>query len=77
MKLFSTYFQKNTQVSHLMKVHPVGAVLFLMDGQMDEQMDEQTDKDMMKLTVTFCNSVNMPKNWKCQRHIKLKIDIEA
>jgi len=36
-----------------MKIHPVGAELFHVDGW----------KDMPKLIVTFCNSVNTSKNW--------------
>jgi hypothetical protein len=35
-----------------MKIHPVGAELFHADGW----------KDTMKLTVTFPNFVNTPKN---------------
>jgi len=35
-----------------MKIHPVGAQLFHVDGQ----------TDMMKLTVTSCNFANMLKN---------------
>ena len=42
---------KNTQVSNFMKIHPMGAEVFLVDGR----------TDMIKLTVTFCNFVNTPK----------------
>ena len=50
-----------------MKIRPVGAELFLVNGQ--------TDSD--EANIAYCNSVNTPKNWKCQSHIKLKIDSEA
>ena len=38
-----------------MKIHPTGAELFHADGQMYAQTD------MMKLTVTSHNFVNVPK----------------
>jgi hypothetical protein len=40
-------------MSYFMKIRPVGAELFHMDGH------RQTD--MMQLTVTFCNFGNTPK----------------
>jgi len=39
------------QVSNFMKIHPVGAELFHLDGQ----------TDMTKLVVAFYNFVNAPK----------------
>jgi len=44
---------KNPHVSNLMKIHPVGAELFHEDRWM---------ADMTKLTVPFCNFVNVPEN---------------
>jgi hypothetical protein len=35
--IFSTDFQKNTPISHLMKIRPVGAEIFHADGQTDRQ----------------------------------------
>jgi len=32
-RIFSTDFQKTTQASNFMKIHPLGAKLFLADGQ--------------------------------------------
>jgi hypothetical protein len=40
-----------------MTIHPVGAKLFHVDGQMDRETD------MSKLIVTLCKFVNAPK--KC------------
>jgi hypothetical protein len=48
-------FEKNIQISNLMKIRPVGAELF--------HPDEQTETT--KLIIAFRNSVNAPK--KCQR----------
>jgi hypothetical protein len=45
-----------------MKVHPVGAELFLKDGR----LDGQTDIDAVRLKVTFCNSGNTPKTGKAR-----------
>jgi len=33
--IFSTNFQKSTQITNFMKIHPVGAELFQADGQTD------------------------------------------
>ena len=56
MKLVFCYtFSKNPQVSNLIKIHPLGAMLLHADGWMDGQID------MMKLTVAFCNFVNASK----------------
>jgi hypothetical protein len=38
--IFSTDFQKNTQISNFMKIHPVGAELFHADRQMDRYDEE-------------------------------------
>jgi hypothetical protein len=45
-------FAKNTQISNLMKIHPVGAELFDEDGR----------TDMTKLIVAFHNFAKAPKN---------------
>jgi len=34
---FLTDFQKNTQISNIMKIHPLGAEIFHADGRMDRQ----------------------------------------
>jgi hypothetical protein len=39
-----------------MKLHPVGAGSFYVDGWMDGQTD------MTKLIVAFCNFADMPKD---------------
>jgi hypothetical protein len=41
---------KNPQQPHFVKIHPVGAELFRVDGQ----------ADMIELTVAFRNFVNIP-----------------
>ena len=46
-------FSKNAQIPNFMKIHPVGAKLFCVNGR-------QTD--MMKLIVTFSNFANTHKN---------------
>ena len=43
-------FSKNTQMSNLIKIRPVGAELFHSDGQ----------TDMLKLIVSFRNFTNAP-----------------
>ena len=48
-------FKKNTPISHLMKIRPVGTELFHADGQTDRQTD------MTNLLVDFCNFENAPK----------------
>jgi len=45
---------KNTQVSNLMKICPVGAELF----HVDRRTDGRTDRT--KLLVAFCNFANGP-----------------
>ena len=49
---FSQQIFKNTQILNFIKIHPVGAELFHVDGQ----------TDMKKLVVIFHNFVNAPKN---------------
>ena len=48
-------FSKNTQIKNLIKVSPVGAESFHVDGKTDRQTD------LKKLIVAFCNLVNAPK----------------
>jgi hypothetical protein len=57
---FQDKFFKNTQISNFMKIRPVGAELFHADRQTDGRTEGQTD--MTKLTVTFRNFANAPKN---------------
>ena len=40
---FSTYFRKNNQVLHFLKIRPVGAELFHADGQTGKQASSRTD----------------------------------
>jgi hypothetical protein len=49
---FSTHFEKNIQISNLMKIRPAGAELFYLDRQ----------TDMTKLTVAFRYFANASKN---------------
>ena len=49
-------FLKNTQISNLIKVHPVGAELFHADGQTDRETE------MTKLIVATCNFARVLKN---------------
>jgi len=50
---FLDRFSKNTQISNLMKMSPVGAELFHADGR----------TDMKKLIVAFRNFANAPENY--------------
>ena len=56
---FLDRFSKNTQISNLIQIRPVGAKLFhedgWTDGQIDGQTDRQTDRqtDMTKSIVAF------------------------
>jgi hypothetical protein len=53
MKLeFTQQIFENPPISNFMKIRPVGAELFHMEGS----------TDMMKLKLTFCNFLNAPKN---------------
>jgi len=54
-----------------MKIHPVGAELFLADGRMDRQTYDEANSHFFAILQTHL------KNWKCQSHIKIKIDLEA
>jgi hypothetical protein len=49
-------FSKNHQISHFMKIRPVGAELFHVDGQ----------TDVTKVIVAFRSFANTPKNDVCQ-----------
>jgi hypothetical protein len=53
--IFSTVISKNTQISNLIKIRPVGAELFHVDTWTDRRTE------MMKLTVVFRNSANASK----------------
>ena len=48
--------RKSTQVSKFMKIRPVGAELFHVNGRTDGQAD------VMKLTVAFRNFTNSSKS---------------
>jgi len=50
-RIFHHIFEK---YSNVMKICLVGAELFCADGLMN----------MMKLIVTFCNLLNVSKNWQ-------------
>jgi len=50
---------KNTQISDLIKIHPVGVELFHVERWTDGWMDRQTD--VTNLIVTVCNFANVPK----------------
>ena len=55
--LFFLYrFSKNSQMSNLIKIRPVGAELFHEDGRTDRQTD------MTKLTVALRNFVSAPNS---------------
>jgi len=57
MKLeFSRQILKNSQTSSFMKIHKTGAELFHAGGRTDRRTD------MTKLTVSFRNFANGPKN---------------
>jgi hypothetical protein len=51
---FKTDFQKNTQISNFMKIHPQGTQLFHVDGQMET--------DITKLIGASQNFAYVPKN---------------
>jgi hypothetical protein len=63
--IFSTDFQKNTQISNFTKICPMGAELFHADWRTDGRTDRQIDirTDMTKLTVAFRNFAKVPCNW--------------
>jgi hypothetical protein len=45
MKLgFSQQFSKNTQISNILKICPMGGKLFYVDGWMDRQTDGHTGR---------------------------------
>jgi len=59
--IFSTDFLKNTQISNLIKIGPVGSELFRADGgQPSIQIDRRAD--MTTLVVAFRNFANGLKN---------------
>jgi len=53
-------FSKNTQISHFMKLLPLGAELFHGDGRKPGQTERHTD--MTHLIVAFCSFAKTPKN---------------
>jgi hypothetical protein len=59
-------FEKYINIQNFMKIRPVGAVLFHVDGRMDGRTDRQTHKhthtDMTKLIVAFRNVANASRN---------------
>jgi hypothetical protein len=52
---FLDRFSKNTQISNLIQIRPVGAELFHEDGWTDGQIDGQTERqtNMTQLIVAF------------------------
>ena len=48
---------QNTQISNFIKIHPVGAELFHVDGWTNGRTDRSAD--MMKLIVAFHNFLNV------------------
>jgi len=52
---FLNIFLTSIQMSHLMKIHPVGVNLFSAGGWIARQTD-------MKLVLTLCSFANAPKN---------------
>jgi len=53
-RIFSTHFRKNSQISNLTKILPVGVELFHADGQTDRQHEANI--------VAFRNFENALKN---------------
>jgi hypothetical protein len=53
--LFADFPKKKTQISSFVKIRPVGAELFHVDGRAGRQAD------MTKLIVAFRNLANQPK----------------
>jgi len=52
--------EKNSQISNLVKIRPMGAELFHADRRRKGRTKGQTD--MTKLIVAFRNFTNAPKN---------------
>jgi hypothetical protein len=69
-----TDFQKNTQISTFMKIHPLGAEMLHAGGQTHRRMDGRIDRqtDMTTLIVAFHNVSNAPKNRKWKKGMKAK-----
>jgi hypothetical protein len=59
---FHNRFSKNTQISYLLKIHPVGAELFHADRRIDGKAD------MKKLIAAFRNFANEPKHVPLEYH---------
>ena len=51
---FLRRISENSEISNFIKIGPVGAELFLVDGQTDRQTD-------VKLIAGFCNYVTAPE----------------
>jgi hypothetical protein len=64
---FLNKFSKNTQISNLMKIRPVGAELFYADGrtygQTDRWTEGRTKTDMEKTIAFFRYFANTLKKW--------------
>ena len=58
---FLDRFSKNPQTSNVMKIRPVGAELFHVNGRPDRRAD------MTKLIVAFRNLANAPNDWLYRR----------
>jgi hypothetical protein len=59
VKLSRQNFEKNTQISNVMKILPLGTQLFHADRRTDGRTGGQTG--MTKLIIAFSNFVNAPK----------------
>ena len=59
--IFSTDFQKNTQISHFMKIRPVGAELFHAEGH--RQTDRQTDTANLTAVLFLILPTRLKKNF--------------
>jgi len=69
--IFSTYFQKNTQISNFMKILPMGAELFHVDRRTDGQTD------MTKIIVAFRNFTNAPKDHSVSPYLRFASQSKA
>jgi hypothetical protein len=60
-----------------MKIRPVGAELFHVDGRTDGRTDRQRQRDMAKLIVAFRNFVNFSFLTICENNVENTRNFEA